>query len=488
LLHTALAVESTPITDYVFSQILNEQRTLQIYLPEEYKPGADMKYDVVYILDGEIHFDDFLFIYKFARREKLLPPLILVSLSNASASQGNTRDRDFQPDIMTGDVKTGGADNFIAFFKNELIPHIDNKLPSSGNNSLFGHSLGGLFAMYVLLTEPEIFSTYYCSDPAFPRSDGRIVPMAAETFKNSPELNKILWIVGVEETYRNVGIEQMDSVLMTLAPEGLRWKVSIYPDETHMSVCLKGVYDGLKYVYKGYNSAKMVEFHPMNGSLLEGKPAPIFLNGAFADVYYTNDGSEPDTSSILAPQMIEINAPATLTVKWLGDNKKYITSSKGYFKLSAIWSALQTVADIEPGGMRFSYFEGEWRELPDFNSFPAATTGIADSSFSLEQFPARSKFGCVFDGYFKVDVEGYYTFALSSSDGARFLLNGIEIINNDGQHGSDYYRSYIVPLEKGYYPVRLEYFQNEGNRHLDLICLYPNQHETVKVTFNMMYY
>jgi hypothetical protein len=36
--------------------------------------------------------------------------------------------------------------------------------------------------------------------------------------------------------------------------------------------------------------------------------------------------------------------------------------------------------------------------------------------------------------------------------------------------------------------MRLEYFQNEGNRHLDFFYISPNSHETVNVTFMMMYF
>ena len=149
-----------------------------------------------------------------------------------------------------------------------------------------------------------------------------------------------------------------------------------------MSVRLKGIYDGLKYAYDGYNSRKLVEFHPNNGSLLEGKPAPVFLNGSFPNVYYTTDGSEPDTSSKRAPQMIEITGPAELRVKWIGENKKYITTSKGNFEISKVWPALQNVKDIKTGGLRYSYYEGKWKTLPDFTKLKAVKTGIADSSFS----------------------------------------------------------------------------------------------------------
>ena len=114
-LNIAKAQEPAIINDSIFSKALNEQRKIKIHLPEEYKPGSDAKYDVVYILDGERHFDDFLFIYKFAKNEKFLPPLILIALPNTYTSEGNMRDRDFIPEKSTPNLKAGGADTFIAF-------------------------------------------------------------------------------------------------------------------------------------------------------------------------------------------------------------------------------------------------------------------------------------------------------------------------------------------------------------------------------------
>lgn len=487
-MNTALAQSSTIIEDSIFSRVLNEQRKIKIYLPEEFKQGSNTKFDVIYLVDGETHFDDFLFIYKFAKNQNFLPPLILIALPNNYSSNGNMRDRDFLPEKTNDNLKAGGADNFITFLKNELIPYMNKKLPVSGNNSLFGHSLGGFFTMYVLLKEPDLFTNFYCSDPAFPWNNGKIFSMAEDTFKSMKELNKTLWIIGVEETYKNVGIAKMDTILKAMAPAGLNWKTSIYPNETHMSVRFKGIYDGLKYSYDGYNSKKMVEFHPNNGSLLKGKPTPVFLNGSFPNVYYTIDGTEPVKSSKPAPQMIEVTAPTKLKVKWIGQNNKYIITSEGNFELSKEWLPLQNADNIKAGALRYSYYEGKWEVLPDFTKLKAIKTGIADGSFSLENLPSKSNFACVFEGFLKIDKEGYYSFALSSSDGSKIYINNREIINNDGLHGSDWYKSYVVPLQKGFYPIRIEYFQSEGNRRLDLIYISPITNETVNMTFKMMYY
>lgn len=488
ILNNVLAQEPVVLNDSVFSKELNEQRKFKIFLPEGIRTGSGKKYDVVYILDGETHFDDFIYISRFAANQNMIPPLILIAVQNSYTGEGNMRDRDFLPEKMPDNPKAGGADNFKAFLRNELIPYISNKFPVSGENSLFGHSAGGVFTMYTLLSEPGLFMNYFCSDPAFPWKDRRIIKMTEEVFKHPAELGKTLWITGAEETYRNVGIGRMDTVLKALAPKDLRWKTSVYPDETHMSVPYKGIYDGLKYAYNGYNSRKMVEFHPNNGSLLKGKPAPVFLNGSFPAVRYTTDGSDPDTASARAPQMFEITGPSVLKVKWLGENKKYITTSTGIFKLTDTWPGLKSVKGIRYGGLKYSYYEGKWDSLPDFTKLKPAGTGIADSSFSFGQLPSGTGFGCVFEGFIKIDTEGYYAFALCSSDGSRLILNGHEIINNDGLHGSEWYRSYLAPLQKGFYPVRLEFFQRTGNRFFDLIYLSPVTHETIKIMFKNLYY
>lgn len=64
-------------------------------------------------------------------------------------------------------LKAGGADAFLAFLEDEVKPAVEKRYAiDRGRQSLFGHSLGGLFALRVLCTKPTAFRTYVASSPS----------------------------------------------------------------------------------------------------------------------------------------------------------------------------------------------------------------------------------------------------------------------------------------------------------------------------------
>jgi predicted alpha/beta superfamily hydrolase len=135
----AYSQDHTTISDSIYSGILKEQRTIKVLLPETYKPGSAEKYEVIYLTDGEWAMDLFSYIYKFAKSENYVPPAIIVAVPNSYIDKANQRDRDFLPVHVPVPAISGGAGNFLSFFKNELIPYIDKTYPTNGTNSLYGH-------------------------------------------------------------------------------------------------------------------------------------------------------------------------------------------------------------------------------------------------------------------------------------------------------------------------------------------------------------
>jgi predicted alpha/beta superfamily hydrolase len=463
----AQAQPQSGVPDSIYSEILKEKRTISVVLPADYKEGSSTKYDVVYAIDGDWNALMISQIEGFLRESGFMPKTIVVGINNTN------RNRDLTPTGGENPAANGGAANFLNFFEKELIPYINKKYPTKGNNILFGHSLGGLFAMYALLTKPQLFETYIAADPSFWWDKGYMSRLAAEKLDTILHANKSLWIAGRGgRDSENMGIPSVDSVLKAKNISGLNWKVAEYPGETHNSVKFKSVYDGLKFAYAGYDLA--IEFHPQNGVVQKDKPVKIWcFTCAAVEARYTTNGTDPLRSSPRLGAEIELNGPASLRIKSFTPRGSFDKMISGEFKSGGPMRSIPKPANAKQGGLRYNYYEGEWDSLPDFKKLKPAKTGIADKDFGFDKLPKQINFACVFEGYIEIKEDGYHIFGLNSDDGSKLYIGNQLLIDYNGLHGSDHDHSYIVPLEKGFYPIRLEYFQREGGLNLNLIYVTP---------------
>lgn len=464
----AMAQNLPGARDSLYSEILKEERIFQVVLPQNYKPGSTEKYDVLYLLDGDTNLKSIAAIQQFAQDESQIPPIIMVAVFNTN------RDRDFLP-THVAPKPSGGADKFLAFFANELIPHINKSYPANGNNILFGHSFGGVLAVHALLTQPQLFNSYLAVDPSFWWDGGYLYKTGAGKLSPSLQSGKSLFIAGREgEGLKQMGITSMDAVLKSSAPKDLNWKTVAYADETHGSIRLKSVYDGLKFFYEGYTN-KPIEFHPMNGIVLKDQPYKIYYFGASQSVHYSTDGSEPTSSSNKMAAEISLTNSAKLVTKSLGRNDRYNKATVGEFTVGTTPPASAKPANATAGGFHYSYYEGEWDTLPDFGKLTAIQAGIAGKDFDVNKLPRQTNFACLFEGYIEIKKEGYYIFGLDSDDGSRLFLGDKLLISHDGLHGDGSAKTYLVPLEKGFYPIRMEYFQKAGGAALKLNYVVPGE-------------
>ena len=453
--------------DSINSAILNEKRIIQVVLPQKYDPASTDKYDVLYVLDGEGNTKLAMDVQRFIEDEAFMPKTIIVGVLNTD------RDRDLTPTHVADDKTSGGADKFLGFLKNELIPYINKNYPSNGDNTVFGHSFGGLFVTYALLNEPQVFKSYVAADPSFWWDKNYMNKVAVDKLPGLANLNKTLYISGREgEAYKGMGIVGMDSILKKYAPAGFIWKDQPYPDETHGSVRLKSMYDGLKFTYSGYTT-KGPEFHPMNGILLKDKPTLVWVVSDYSHVRYTTDGTEPTMASPKWGDEVSITGPAKLMVKSFTNRDRYDKITTGEFKLGMVLPPKSKPGKFKPGGFNYTYYEGEFDKLPDFKKLKPVQTGITDKNFDINKFPRQNNFALLIEGEIEIKEDGYYLFGLDSDDGSKLYLGNQLLINYDGLHGGGKTQSYVLPLAKGFYPLRLEYFQKDGGRDLKLIYLLP---------------
>jgi predicted alpha/beta superfamily hydrolase len=84
------------------------------------------------------------------------------------------RQRDLTPTPDPDDPgQTGGAGRFLAFVRDELMPWTRERYGvDTADSTLFGYSLGGLFATWVLLNSPTAFRRYGIGGPALNWDNG----------------------------------------------------------------------------------------------------------------------------------------------------------------------------------------------------------------------------------------------------------------------------------------------------------------------------
>ncbi|MFM7050667.1 MAG: M12 family metallo-peptidase [Planctomycetota bacterium] len=118
-------------------------------------------------------------------------------------------------------------------------------------------------------------------------------------------------------------------------------------------------------------------------------------------------------------------------------------------------------------GAAWYALSGSPQVLPDFGTItPYAVTSVPQVNYASTggNFATSGRadlVGAVFEGWIDITATGLWTFSVESDDGSRLLIDGVEVVDNDGLHGM-VERSGQVGLERGLHKARVEFFENGG--------------------------
>lgn len=151
------------------SDVLDEERTLNIYLPADYGVDPLKKYNTIYLLDGSKD-EDFIHIAGLAQFAnfpwaQILEPTIIVGIANVDRKRDFTYPSNNEKD-NTDLPTSGGSENFINFIEKELQPFISDNYPANNNRTIIGQSLGGLLSVEILYKRPSLFTNYIIVSPS----------------------------------------------------------------------------------------------------------------------------------------------------------------------------------------------------------------------------------------------------------------------------------------------------------------------------------
>jgi predicted alpha/beta superfamily hydrolase len=227
----------------IHSAVLNEDRNVYVFLPEGYS-RSQSRYPVLYTLytgAADYHFNTG--VVAGLSRLELITPMVTVAfdLGDGMRDLTPTKSPDYGP-------TSGGASNFLKYIKDELIPFIEKNYRTSSERLFWSHSIGGLFGLYALLKEPDVFSSILVSSPFFvyDRGERYIIKNTKTFFEGRKGQENFLYICAGNEPRLVSEIETFLGILEETKPRGLTWKYVKMPEENHTSILARSLTEGLR--------------------------------------------------------------------------------------------------------------------------------------------------------------------------------------------------------------------------------------------------
>jgi predicted alpha/beta superfamily hydrolase len=239
-------------------------------MPKDYEKTTE-RYPVLYITDGDQHFFLAAGMTEFMSSQFIIPECIVVAIFHKD------RNHDLTPTHCLTDYKgfksdavkvSGGGEKFLQFIENELIVQIDDKYRTTSYRILAGHSLGGLFCVYVYLSCKELFKGYISMDPVL-NWDGHLCERLLKSLPDqSPNLTNKLYISSAHnapEGKRDKGLLRMSQLSFNRelkTKNVINTRFELFEEENHLTVPYRSLYAGLFYIFSDYyifNNPKFVE-------------------------------------------------------------------------------------------------------------------------------------------------------------------------------------------------------------------------------------
>jgi hypothetical protein len=189
-----------------------------------------------------------------------------------------------------------------------------------------------------------------------------------------------------------------------------------------------------------------------------------------ANVFYTTDGSEPNSKSKLYTQPFKLDK--TVTIKAVVFQNRSMSAYLPAIESATVtakvikyeWKQAAKTAKLKPG-IAYRYYEPE-KNINMSTAFSSnlITSHVADM-ISVAKKQRNEKFAFEFTGYIKTGRDAVYDFFTASDDGSKLFIDDEEVVDNDGEHGT-VEKSGRAALKKGFHKIKVLYFDSGGGNEL----------------------
>lgn len=250
----------------IHSKVLNEDRKIYIHCPKPDSTNLDNRFPVVYLMDGENHFELLAQYADYLSRPDVLaiPKIIIVGIPNTKRRRDLTPTVSItnylgKPDTSNWMNPSGGNEDFLKFINTELIPAIDKNYKTKPYKILAGHSFGGLSSINCMLTHPDMFDAYIAVSPSFYWDNRYLLKLTDKILKKSSVLNKKLFYSNgnegedeVKPSFFHTDVLTFDSLITSKKLIALDYTYKYYPTVTHMTEPIVAYFDALRFIFKDW--------------------------------------------------------------------------------------------------------------------------------------------------------------------------------------------------------------------------------------------
>ena len=234
----------------IFSSITNQEYVLDINLPQGYD-DTTKTFPVLFHIDAQWDFPLVQAVYGQEYYDGFVPGIVIVGITwgGTNPDYDKLRAHDLTPTDVGGKGQHGNAANFLSFIKNELIPFIESKYRvKKDDRALMGSSLGGLFTLYTMFTEPGLFNRFVLTSPAINWDNELMFSIMKKFGEKKDELPaKLFMAIG---GYENVPqFQKFADELRAMDLKGLEMQTKVLEGMGHSGGKAEGYSRGLQFVY-----------------------------------------------------------------------------------------------------------------------------------------------------------------------------------------------------------------------------------------------
>ena len=250
---------------------------LYIYRPNRIALNSTSKVPVLYLLDAQWDFKLLASIQGGLYYDRYVPDVIIVGItySGPTANYDSLRAVDYTPIASPSNAHSGGAPKFLEFMKRELMPFIESQYPvDPKQRGLMGNSLGGLFALYAMFSEPRLFSGYVAGSPAVTYAQRGAFAQEAAHARSSKSLPARLFVAVGSDEALSAPVHEFVTTLRGRGYPDLVLEARTIEEERHSGNKPEGLNRGMRFLFGDASSAKA-----------SAPGAPLTLKDAFKDAF-----------------------------------------------------------------------------------------------------------------------------------------------------------------------------------------------------------